>query len=39
MEYSVVDLPDPVGQLVKITPFGKSIAFCKSLRFLPSIQS
>jgi hypothetical protein len=26
-EYKVVDLPEPVGQEVKIIPFGKEIAF------------
>ncbi|MDF1682397.1 MAG: hypothetical protein P1U46_01135 [Patescibacteria group bacterium] len=38
-EYKVVDLPDQVGQDVKITPFGRDIAFFINSRFLPSIHN
>jgi len=33
-----VDLPDPVGHEVSITPFGKDIAFFTSSKFLHSIH-
>ncbi|MDR2640911.1 MAG: hypothetical protein LBC61_06555 [Candidatus Peribacteria bacterium] len=38
-EYRVVDFQEPVGQEVRIIPFGKEIAFWISLRFFHSIQS
>jgi Na+-translocating ferredoxin:NAD+ oxidoreductase RnfE subunit len=38
-EYSVVDLPDPVGHEVNIIPLGKAIAFSTKSKFFHSIHN